>query len=125
MLDINVLRNEPEAVRTILGNRQNPELLPVVDDILQADVRRRELLKEVETLKADRNMASKAISRLKDPAEREARIAEQKGLGEHIAALDDEVRAVDARLHALLACLPNIPDARTPLGLTEDDNVVL
>jgi seryl-tRNA synthetase len=125
MLDLNLIRKEPEAVRTMLRDRQNPELVQVVDETLAADSRRRELLKQVETLKADRNTASKAISRLKDPAEREARIAEQKGMGEHIAALDDEVRAVDTRLQALLARLPNMPDSRTPVGLTEDDNVVL
>ena len=125
MLDINLIRNEPETVRAMLRDRQNPELAPVVDDIATADARRRELLKEVETLKADRNAASKAISRLKDPAEREARIAEQKGMGERIAGLDDEVRTVDAQLQGLLARLPNLPDPRTPPGLTEDDNVVL
>jgi seryl-tRNA synthetase len=125
MLDINLIRTEPEALKIALRNRQNPDLVAVVDEILEADARRRELLKEVEILKAARNTASKAISRLKDPAEREARIAEQKGMGERIAALDEEVRAVDTRLQALLARLPNLPDARTPAGLTEDDNVVL
>jgi seryl-tRNA synthetase len=124
MLDINLIRNEPEALKNVLRDRQNPDLVAVVDEILEADARRRELLKQVETLKAERNTASKAISRLKDPAEREARIADQKGMGERIAALDEEVRAVDTRLQALLARLPNMPDSRTPVGLTEDDNVV-
>ncbi|MEP7356283.1 MAG: serine--tRNA ligase, partial [Anaerolineales bacterium] len=125
MLDLNLIRTDPEAVRAALRNRQNPELVQVVDEIGAADTRRRELLKQVETLKADRNTASKAISRLKDPAERKARIAEQKGIGERIAGLDDEVREVDVRLQALLARLPNMPDPRTPVGLTEDENVVL
>ena len=124
MLDINLIRTEPEVVKAAVRARQNPDLEPVVDQILALDTRRRELLKEVETLKADRNAASKAISRTKDAAEREARIADQKGMGERIAALDDGVRGVDERLQGLLARLPNIPDPRTPPGLTENDNII-
>ncbi len=105
--------------------RQNPELVSIVDEVLAQDARRRELLKEVEALKAERNTASKAISRLKDAAEREAKIAEQKGMGERIAGLDESVRQVDEQLQAALATLPNLPDPRTPAGTTEDDNVVL
>jgi seryl-tRNA synthetase len=92
MHDLNFIRTEPETIKTAVRNRQNPELAATVDEVLALDLRRRELLKEVETLKAERNAASKAISRLKDPAEREARIAEQKGLGEKIAALDGRCR---------------------------------
>jgi seryl-tRNA synthetase len=125
MLDINLIRNEPEVVKAALRNRQDPNLQGAVDEIIAADARRRELLKTVETLKADRNAASKAISRLKDAAEREAKIAEQQGMGERIAGIDAEVRAVDAQLEMLLSALPNIPDPRTPIGQTEDDNVLL
>ena len=125
MLDINLIRNEPDKVKAAVRARQTPELEPTVDQVLALDARRRELLKEVETLKAERNTASKAISRLKVPAEREARIAEQKGMGERIAALDESLRQADDQLLALMSALPNIPDPRTPPGTTEDDNVVL
>ncbi len=125
MHDLNFIRTEPEAVKTALRQRQNPELAATVDEIVALDLRRRELLKEVEALKAERNTASKAISRLKEAAEREAKIAEQKGLGEKIAALDEQVRGVDETLQALLSGLPNIPDPRTPPGTSEDDNVIL
>jgi seryl-tRNA synthetase len=125
MLDINLLRNEPEAVKAAVRARQTPELEATVDQVLALDARRRELLKEVESLKAERNAASNANSRLKDPAERETRIAEQKGMGERIAALDEALRQVDEQLQAALAALPNLPDPRTPFGASEDDNVVL
>src|SRR5579859_2757427 len=125
MLDLNLIRNDPNAVKAAVRARQNPELESTVDQVLALDGRRRELLKEVETLKAERNTASKAISRLKDPAEREVKIAEQKGMGERIAALDESVRQVDEQLQASLATLPNLPDPRTPPGTSEDDNVVL
>src|SRR5215472_17882239 len=125
MLDLNLLRNDPETVKAAVRARQTPELVATVDQVLALDSRRRELLKEVEALKAERNTASKAISRLKDPGEREARIAEQKGMGERIAGLDDEVRQVDEQLQSAMSTLPNLPDPRTPFGISEDDNVVL
>jgi seryl-tRNA synthetase len=125
MLDINLIRNEPEIVKAGVRNRQEPALEAVVDDVISLDARRRELLKQAEALKAERNIASKAISRLKDPAEREAKIAEQKGIGDRIAELDSLVREVDAQLEAQLSQLPNVPDPRTPVGETEDDNVLL
>ncbi len=125
MHDLNFIRTEPETIKTAVRQRQAPELAATVDEVLALDLRRRELLKQVETLKAERNAASKAIGRLKEPAEREARIAEQQGLGEKIAALDEQVRGVDEALQALLSALPNIPDPRTPVGASEDENVVL
>src|SRR5438477_11428474 len=100
MLDINLIRNEPDTVKAAVRARQNPELAATVDQILLSDTRRRELLKQVETLKADRNTASKAIGRTKDPAERQTRIAEQQGLGERIAGLDETVRQVEEQLQA-------------------------
>ena len=102
MLDINLIRNEPDRVKAAVRARQNPELAETVDQISLLDTRRRELLKQVETLKAERNAASKAIGRTKDPAEREARIAEQQGMGERIAALDESVRQVDEQLQTAL-----------------------
>jgi seryl-tRNA synthetase len=125
MLDLNLIRNETETVKAAVRTRQTPELEATVDQILALDTRRRELLKEVESLKAERNSASKVISRLKEPAEREARIGKQKGMGERIAALDETVRQVDEQLRAALSTLPNLPDPRTPPGTSEDDNVVL
>jgi len=125
MLDINLIRNEPEKVKAAVRARQNPDLADTVDQISLLDLRRRELLKEVETLKADRNTASKTIGRTKDAAERQARIAEQQGLGERIAALDETVRQVEEQLQTALSTLPNLPDPRTPFGATEDENVVL
>lgn len=125
MLDINVIRSQPEAVKQALQNRQETTLVISVDDVLALDGRRRELLKEVETLKAERNVVSKEIGKMKDAAAREAKIAEQKGVGDKIATLDDEVRRVEEKLTALVSALPNLPDSRTPLGQDDSENVVL
>ncbi len=125
MLDINLIRTQPDLVKQAVTNRQDPALAATVDEVLAVDARRRELLKEVEALKAERNAVSKEIGKMKEAAAREAKIAEQKGLGDKIAALDDQVREVDEKLNALLSVIPNVPDARTPVGRIEEENVVL
>ena len=123
MLDINIIREKPDLIRTALKNRQMDPA--PVDDILKLDEKRRVLLTEVEQLKAERNVVSKEISKMKDAAEREAKIAAMREVGDKITALDKEVADVEAGLTSLTSALPNIPDERTPLGVSEDENVVL
>ncbi|MGE5465224.1 MAG: serine--tRNA ligase, partial [Syntrophothermus sp.] len=123
MLDLNLIRENPDLVRTSLRNRQM-DASPV-DDILKLDEKRRALLTQVESLKAERNAVSKEIGKMKDAAEREKKIAAMREVGDRIAAMDREVMEVEANLQGLTAALPNIPDPRTPIGVSEDDNVVL
>lgn len=125
MLDLTLIRTQPEQVKTAMLNRQNPELAAVVDQVLDLDGRRREMLKDVEVLKAQRNTVSKEIGKMQVAAEREAKIVEQRAVNERIAALDKAITAIEAELHAALSGLPNLPDARTPVGTSEDDNIVL
>lgn len=123
MLDLNLIREQPDLVRTALRNRQmDPS---PVGELLRLDEKRRALLTQVETLKAERNVVSKAIGSMRDAAEREQKIAAMREVGEKIAALDKEVAEVEAELNSIAAAIPNIPDARTPIGASEDDNVVL
>ncbi len=123
MLDINLIREQPDAVRTALQNRQMDT--EVVDAILRLDEKRRALLMQAESLKAERNTVSKEIGRMKDAAERQSKIEAMRQVGDQIAGLDKELAGVDAELQALAATIPNIPDARTPIGKDESDNVVL
>jgi seryl-tRNA synthetase len=123
MLDINLIREKPDLVRTALKNRQMDS--SPVDDILKLDEKRRVLLTEVEQFKAERNTVSKEIGKMKDAAEREQKIAAMREVGDKIASLDKEVASVETELNSLTAALPNIPDERTPLGVSEDDNIVL
>lgn len=123
MLDINLIRENPELVRMSLRNRQL-DASPV-DNILKLDEKRRALLTEVEKLKAERNAVSKEIGRMKEAAERERKIAEMREVGDRISALDKQVADVEAELTALTSALPNVPDERTPIGATEEENVVI
>ncbi|RPJ28045.1 MAG: serine--tRNA ligase [Chloroflexi bacterium] len=123
MLDLNLIREKPDLVRTALKNRQM-DASPV-DNILRFDEKRRSLLTQVEALKAERNAVSKEISKMKEPAEREKKIGAMREVGDRIAALDKEVADVEAELHAITSTIPNLPDERTPIGASEDENVVL
>ena len=123
MLDINLIREQPEVVRKSLKDRQMDT--SSVDSILKLDERRRALLTEVETLKADRNAVSKEIGQMKDASERQLKIDAMRAVGEKISAMDAELAEVDAELQTLMSNLPNIPDERTPYGLDENENVVI
>jgi seryl-tRNA synthetase len=123
MLDINLIREQPDLVRSALRSRQM-DTSPV-DAILALDEQRRALLKNAEGLKATRNAASKEIAQLQASTEREQRIAAMREVGERIAELDRQLAETDGRLSSITATLPNIPDERTPIGASEDENVVL
>ncbi|WKZ35815.1 MAG: serine--tRNA ligase [Anaerolineales bacterium] len=123
MLDINLIRETPEVVRKALKDRQM-DASPV-DSILQLDEKRRTLLGQVETLKAERNAVSREIGQMKEAAARGAKIEAMRVVGDKIAELDSQVAEVESELNGLTSTLPNIPDKRTPYGKSEDENVVL
>jgi seryl-tRNA synthetase len=123
VLDINLIREHPEVVRESLRVRQM-ETAPV-DQILSLDEQRRTVIQEVENLKAERNLVSKEIGKMKDPAERQAKIDSMRAVGEQIAELDERLRTLETELNDLLANMPNIPDPQTPYGKDEDENVVV
>ncbi|MEN6409221.1 MAG: serine--tRNA ligase, partial [Anaerolineaceae bacterium] len=123
MLDINLIREQPDTVRHSMVVRQMDPA--PVDVALSLDGERRALLNEVEVLKAERNTVSKEIGRSKDAAERQAKIEAMRVVGEKITALDEKVRQVEADLQAALAVLPNIPDESVPVGKDDKENVVV
>ena len=123
MLDIKLIREYPEVVRA--GIRRRGDDPAQVDALLTVDERRRALITEVEALKAERNVVSKEISKLKNPAEREGKIAASRELGERIAELDRQAAEADAEFNQMLLWLPNLPHADVPDGTTEHDNIVV
>ena len=123
MLDMNIIRETPDLVRKALVARQmDPGL---VDSILQLDERRRLILTEAESLKAERNAVSKEIGAMKIASERQAKIGAMRAVGDKIAGLDREIAAIEEELRSLAATIPNLPDSRTPLGKDESENIVL
>jgi seryl-tRNA synthetase len=88
MLDIQLIREKPEEVKAALARRG---IEPPIDQVLSLDSRWRELLTEVESLKAERNKVSKEIGKMADEGARQERIAAMRELGARIDALDGEV----------------------------------
>jgi seryl-tRNA synthetase len=123
MLDINLIREQPEVVRQSMSARQMDS--SPVDAVLALDEQRRSLIQDVEALKAERNAVSKEIGRMKDPAERQAKIEAMRLVGERISGLDERLRQVEEELTANQATIPNLPDPRTPYGKDDSENVVL
>ena len=123
MLDIRLIRENPDVVRQGLEKRQADA--EVVDSVIALDERRREILGEVEKLKAERNTVSKEIGRMKNAESRQEKINEMRAVGDQIKDLDDDLRGVDAELTSIMATLPNIPSDATPYGVDESENVVL
>lgn len=123
MLDINLIRENPKLVEDALVKRNMD--VSVVAELVELDLQRRTFLQEVETLKAERNRVSKEIGTSKDKAEREEKIASMRDVGDKIAALDEQVRAVEEKLGDLISNVPNLPDPLTPLGKDESENVVV
>ncbi|WP_199623770.1 serine--tRNA ligase [Paenibacillus alkalitolerans] len=122
MLDIKLLRNDPERVKQSLANRGKS--LEDISAFNTLDVRRRELLQESETLKNRRNTVSQDVARKKKAGEdAEDLIVEMREVSDRIKALDDEVRALEAELDLLLLSIPNVTHESVPVGRSEADNV--
>lgn len=123
MLDINLIREQPETVREALVKRQmDPDY---VDQVLSLDEKRRELIVNVEEMRSERNTVSKEIGRMKDKDERQAKIEEMRALGEKIDTVDADLSQVDSALSSIMSELPNIPDPDVPVGVDDSDNIVL
>src|SRR5713226_8885970 len=116
-----LIREETAAVEGALKARG--ETLSV-RPILDLDQRRRQLLREAEDLKADRNRVSEAIGQAKRRGENpEAEMVRMREVGERIKTLDARVKETDAELELLLLQLPNVLHPSVPPGLTEEENV--
>jgi seryl-tRNA synthetase len=123
MLDIHQIRERPEAVKERLSTRgEDPA---VVDRILAVDERWRDALTDLEALRAERNRVSKLIGRMKDPQERQARIAEMREVGDRIDVLEEDVSAAEAELEQLMLRVPNLPHPSAPVGPDETANEVV
>jgi seryl-tRNA synthetase len=122
MLDLRLIREDLEGVKAAIAKTY---IEAPIDEIVALDARRRALLSEVETLKAELNKGSKQVGRTKDAAERETLIAQMRELGDRIAALDEEEKGVEAQLNGLMLQVPNIPLPHVPVAPDESGNVVL
>jgi seryl-tRNA synthetase len=123
MLDLKLIRSDPERVKRALARRGAAE---DVDALIALDARRRELLPEIEGAQAERKTLSKQIGEAKQQGEEAGELMTTvQGLKERIEGGRAELEQVEAELDRVAAALPNLPDPEAPDGMSEDDAVVL
>ena len=121
MLDIKLLRNNFEEVEKALSTRNEEFDLSLFKDL---DEKRRNLLGEVEALKAEHNATSKLIPQYKKEGKDVAPImAEMKEISEKVKTLNGELSKAEEDLNNYMLTLPNIPNPTVPQGMTDEDNV--
>lgn len=125
MLDLKRIRNNPEEMKKLIASR-GENFVKYIDEILELDESRRQLLVEVENLKSKRNQVSAEIPKLKKAGENvEPIMAEMKKVGEQIKEYDGELAEIDEKIQYILLRIPNIPNANVPDGKSDADNVEL
>jgi seryl-tRNA synthetase len=123
VLDLRSIREDPAPVRAALARVGAAEDL---DRLLEVDARRRELLPEVEGLRAQRNEASEAIGSAKREGDDAAEaIASMRDVSARIKSIEGELADVVAERDELMARIPNPPDPDAPDGDTDEDAVVM
>ncbi len=128
MLDIKFLRNNPDIVKQNIKNKFQDEKLPLVDEVIALDQRNREIKQEVESLRAEKNKASKQIGAMmaqKKFEEAEAlkkKVAESAG---RIDSLSEEEKEVEEKIRKIMMTIPNIIDPSVPIGKDDSENVEL
>ncbi len=123
MLDIKIIRENPEKINELL-KRRNPELS--IDGVLEIDTERRKIQFEADELRSKRKTDSQKIGMMKKNGENTDAIQEEvRKLGEEIKALEEKEAELNEKQTNLLLHIPNTPDETTPIGLSEDNNVAI
>ncbi len=125
MIDVRLLRHDPDGVRTALARRHKPELLEQLDVAIALDVQAREISTRRDTIRAKVNELSKAVGLAKrsgDEAAAEAAQVESRELGAEEHALAAQADDVQAELRDVLLRIPNLPHPDAPDGAGDHDN---
>ena len=122
MLDIKVLRDDPEAARQAARKKRMPDRAAAVDRALELDGELRLLIPKLDGMRAEQKAASKEMGKL-SPAERESFLAGQKAKKQEIQLLEEREKQLKADIEQQLALVPNIPDTDVPDGKDDTENV--
>lgn len=126
MIDIKLLRNDPDMIRENLKKKFQEEKLPLVDEILELDVKYRAALTESETLKSHRNSLSKEIGKLmgqgKKTEAEEMKTLVQKD-ADRLTLLEEDSRQLAEEIRTRMMIIPNIIDPSVPIGRDDSENV--
>ena len=122
MLDIKVLRDNPDAVKAGAIKKRLADRVQAVDRALAIDAELRSMIPGLDALRSEQKNFGKTMGRL-SPAERETAMVRQKDIKAEIAALEEREKALRAELEQQLALVPNVPDPEVPEGKDDTENV--
>lgn len=123
MLDIKVIRNNPQRVKEAMKTR-NADMDAKIDEILAIDEKRRELIALAESKKAQQNADSKKIPAIKKAGGDITELMEQmKALSDEVARCNAELSQLEENQRAILLSIPNIPHESVPVGKDDSENV--
>ena len=131
MLDIRFVREHPDEVKENIKKKFQDEKLPLVDEVIDLDARRRAAIAEADQLRSDRNRLSKQVGALmgqakKDPSKlQEAEAAKQqvKAQADRLAELEQLENQLEQEVHRIMLVIPNIIDPSVPIGPDDSANV--
>ncbi|MBQ4081831.1 MAG: serine--tRNA ligase [Clostridia bacterium] len=123
MLDMKVIREDPERVKAALKTR-NADYDAIIDELLENDKQRRAIIADADAKKMRQNAVSKQIPQIKKQGGDVAAVmAEMKALSEEIKADDAKLNELEAKQRDTLLRIPNIPNPTIPVGKDDSDNV--
>ncbi len=125
MLDVKRIRENLDEIKVLMGRRGEGEFDPKdLDEVVELDDKRKEILKKVEVLKNKSNVESKKIPvMIKNGENIDTIKAELKELSDEIKGLDGQLREVEEKLRYRLLRIPNVPNPDVPQGETDEDNI--
>ena len=126
MLDINLLRNDPDKVRENIRKKFQDEKLPLVDEVIRLDREFRDAIQQGDTLRNKRKTISKEIGGLMGKGlkeEAEKRKAEVAAMADELAALEAKEEELKAEIRKRMLVIPNIIDDSVPIGKDDSENV--
>ena len=128
MLDIKFLRSNPEIVKQNIKNKFQDEKLPLVDEVIELDLRNREIKQEVEALRAEKNKSSKEIGAMMAQKKFEEAEGLKKKVSESAGRIEElsvEEKEVEEKIKKIMMTIPNIIDPSVPIGKDDSENVEL
>lgn len=123
MLDIKVIRENPEKIKTALSKRGTDYSLKI-DEVLEIDKSRRELTAKVESMKSEQNIVSKQIPVMKKQGGDVSEIMKKmKTLSDTISSYNSQLSELESKQRSVLLCIPNVPNETVPEGKDDSENV--
>ena len=122
MLDIKVIREQPDFVKNELAKVAFPAT--DIDALLACDAKRRAIIQETESLRAERTSRSKQIRTIADPEEREKAISDMRAVGDRVSQLEKDLNVVEGEFQQRLLDIPNLPHPDVPIGKDDQENLI-